>query len=299
MLRRKRLISPARKKYLFWWVNRVIQHFLSPRLMVRRLSSPVQSIRLLLSPISDRKLAPIRAADQNQMLAHAFRTLVEFRTQGAAIIQIDEFAEYFKITVLDTASSKSLGELLAESGSDKQRNNYHKFYELILINLLTKTEGAVNLFEIGLGSNNIDTLSNMGIHGTPGASLRAFRDFSQRIHVVGADIDRRVMFSEERIRTFFVNQLEKNSLLDMAEIVENSDLVIDDGLHNAEANLNVVLSYRDLMKSGSWLVVEDIAKEEFSLKLWLLIQALMPEFKSAVLDFPKSYVFVAQKQNVP
>ena len=65
-----------------------------------------------------------------------------------------------------------------------------------------------NIFEIGLGTNYKNIVSNMGINGKPGASLRAFRDYCPNASVFGADIDKRILFEEERIKTFYVDQTD-------------------------------------------------------------------------------------------
>ncbi|MDB9839765.1 hypothetical protein OAC57_05685 [Planktomarina temperata] len=62
------------------------------------------------------------------------------------------------------------------------------------------------IFEIGLGTNNVDIVSAMGTEGKPGASPRAFRDFWPEAQLIGADFDARILFSEDRIETYFVDQ---------------------------------------------------------------------------------------------
>ena len=58
----------------------------------------------------------------------------------------------------------------------------------------------LNIFEVGLGTNNVDVPSNMGKDGKPGASLRAWRDYFPN-----ADIDTRILFKEDKIQTFYTN----------------------------------------------------------------------------------------------
>ena len=79
-----------------------------------------------------------------------------------------------------------------------------------------------NVFECGIGTNNPDVPSSMGIHGKPGASLRVWyslfcttngllqRDYFPNATVYGADVDANVLFEEERIKTFHVNKLDPN-----------------------------------------------------------------------------------------
>ena len=51
----------------------------------------------------------------------------------------------------------------------------------------------------------------MSSNGKPGASLRVWRDYFYNAEIYGADIDK-TNFSEKRIKTFFVDQLDKKEI---------------------------------------------------------------------------------------
>jgi hypothetical protein len=131
--------------------------------------------------------------------------------------------------------------------------------------------------EIGLGTNNIDVPYNMGRGGSPGASLRAFRDLDSRINVIGADFDKRILFEEERIKTFYLNQRDPDTLSEFSEKIGlNFDLIIDDGLHAAHANLNSVWHLLPLLNPSGSIIVEDIVGR--TLPIWqLALKAFDPE----------------------
>src|SRR5437868_3571150 len=104
--------------------------------------------------------------------------------------------ESFASTAGARASAAKLKELFDFHGSDKaQHHDYHHLYGTILENRASISA----VFEIGLGTNNEDVVSNMGSSGRPGSSLRAFRDFLPTAKIFGADVDRRILFSEDRI----------------------------------------------------------------------------------------------------
>jgi hypothetical protein len=116
---------------------------------------------------------------------------------------IDFAVSIQKLIKRETSLSIKLGELFYNYGSDKSSpHNYHKIYS----NLLSSQKSVDRIFEIGLGTNNLDVVSTMGKNGKPGASLRAFRDCFLRAKIYGADFDSRILFNEERINTFFVDQ---------------------------------------------------------------------------------------------
>jgi hypothetical protein len=144
---------------------------------------------------------------------------------------------------------------------------------------------SLRFLEIGLGTPNIDVPSNMGPGGRPGASLRAFRDWAPNAVVVGADVDDRVLFSEERITTYFVDQTAPDTLksLGMRFARESFDVLIDDGLHTPEANLKFLEFALPLMKPEGAIVIEDVGYDTHG--FWQATAALV---STHVFRFMKS-----------
>jgi hypothetical protein len=177
----------------------------------------------------------------------------------------------------DSRASDELKALFIHYGSDKATDhNHHTLYGPIL----SDRGGIEAVLEIGLGSNNTDVVSHMGDAGQPGASLRAFRDFLPAAQIFGADIDRRVLFDEDRIKTFWVDQTSVASLSSLAEsLPAELDLVIDDGLHSPNANLAVLIFALGRLRQGGWLVIEDI--EASALPLWQLVAWMLPSLYQA------------------
>jgi hypothetical protein len=179
--------------------------------------------------------------------------------------------------------------LFERHGSDKSTDHdYHLLYGAILTRI-----GKVDaLLEIGLGTNNEDVVSSMGAQGRPGASLRAFAEFLPSARIYGADFDRRILFQEDRIRTFFVDQTELASFAEI-EALETFDLVIDDGLHAPNANLAVLLFALRRLNQGGFLVIEDIPAA--AQPLWHVVAGLMPAgWTSEIVQTKSALVFVAQ-----
>lgn len=178
----------------------------------------------------------------------------------------------FTDTPAKVAAAERLKSLLDGFGSDKARaHNYHHLYGAVL----AETDRIGRVVEIGLGTNNMDVVSHMGASGRPGASLRAFRKFLPHAEIVGADIDRRILFQEDRIATVFVDQTEPASFdaLDAA-IKGGCDLFIDDGLHAPAPNLTVLLFALDRLAPGGWLAIEDVAPE--ARPIWETAASLLP-----------------------
>jgi len=81
--------------------------------------------------------------------------------------------------------------------------------------------------------------------------------------VVGADIDTQILISEPGIHSMFVDQLDAGSIKIMREelVARHPDgysLIVDDGLHVAEANLNSLDCLLPILKSGGVYVIEDL-----------------------------------------
>jgi len=161
-------------------------------------------------------------------------------------------------SVQEQKDCKDLAELLARYGSDKSTK--HDYYLIYASTLKDKRSLPLSILEIGLGTNNTSIPSNMGAQGKPGASLRAFRDWGPHFTMYGADVDRNILFKEERISTFFVDQTDTESLAELASHFppQSLDMVIDDGLHTPWANLNTLNFAMGLIKPGGYLIIEDI-----------------------------------------
>jgi hypothetical protein len=175
----------------------------------------------------------------------------------------DEFFRHYK----PTRSTSELSDIMNRQQSDKGNgwHTYTQFYEYFFS---TKRSQVRNVFEVGLGTNNTDVQSNMGAAGSPGASLRGWREYFPRAHIFGADIDRRVLFQDYRISTFFVDQTDRRAVEGMWAVVGDVkfDLLIDDGLHEyhaCESLLSVSLS--KLAHEGIY-VIEDIVLQPDNLE---------------------------------
>jgi hypothetical protein len=193
----------------------------------------------------------------------------------------------------DERDRSDLGALFEIHGSDKStHHDYHRIYSSILKG---KREMPLNILEIGLGSNNLDVPSNMGLWGKPGASLRAFRDWAPHAHLFGADVDKRILFQEERISTFWVDQTDRSSLISLASQLSGKkfDLIIDDGLHLPHANFNTLDTLSTLLAETGIFVVEDI--EPIHKPFWQLARAaLAMKYESYFTTVKGGCVFVAR-----
>jgi len=204
-------------------------------------------------------------------------------------VEIEEFAQ----NVEERASAAALKKLLDRHGSDKASlHNYHHFYGPAL----SRISGDTALLEIGLGTSNPAVVSNMGSDGTPGASLRAFRDFMPLAMIYGADIDPGILFQEERIKTYWVDQANPQSFEELGrELPAMLDVIIDDGLHSPDANIRTLTFGLRKVKPGGWVVIEDISLATGV--LWKVIASLVSDgFEPFLFRTPGTYVFAVRRK---
>lgn len=168
-----------------------------------------------------------------------------------------------------------LSRLCELHGSDKGRinqspapyswpsHNYADFYEMLFAHC-RNTIGSI--LECGLGTNNPDVPSSMGINGRPGASLRVWRDYFPDANVVGIDIDPNILFSEERITTFQVDQTSKESITAFLEKIGDRqfDIIIDDGLHEFSAGLCLFDNTIARLAEHGVYLIEDVSQIDLS-----------------------------------
>lgn len=148
-------------------------------------------------------------------------------------------------------------------GSDKgNHHNYSTFYNYIFTHI--KNE-KLNIFEVGLGTNNVNVPSNMGINGRPGASLRGWRDYFKNSMIYGGDVDEGCLFEEERIKTFHTDQTDKRIIKKCWNNPElkdvEFDILIDDGLHEYNANRKFFDASVHKLKKGGIYILEDISED--------------------------------------
>lgn len=188
----------------------------------------------------------------------------------------------------------ALGELFREYGSDKSTD--HDYFEVYASILDGKRANPLKILEIGLGTNNLAVQSNMGLGGRPGASVRAFRDWAPNATVVGADVDRGILFEEERITTHWVDQTDPASLKALAEKAGGGyDLIIDDGLHLPHANFNTLEALLPALSASGTLVIEDI--DPIHLHYWHAAAEVLAHYDTYLSERRGGYIFVVRKRN--
>jgi len=158
-----------------------------------------------------------------------------------------------------------LCEIMGKNKSDKGNqdiiNSWHN-YTIIYYGLFKNIKDQkLNIFEMGIGTNNINIESNMGVDGRPGASLYGWSEFFPNSNIYGADIDKDVLFNTERIKTFFCDQTNQTLIKKLWNhniIPEYFDIIIDDGLHTLSSNVCFFENSIHKLNKNGYFIIEDI-----------------------------------------
>jgi hypothetical protein len=168
---------------------------------------------------------------------------------------------------------------MKKNNSDKGLgwHNYTILYDELFKNI---RHNNLRIFELGIGTNNINLPSNMGANGTPGASLRGWKEYFPISLIYGADIDTNILFTEDRIKTFFCDQTNSHIILNMWDNInlqDKFDIIIDDGLHTYDANITFFENSIHKLNKNGFYIIEDI------------ISDTIPQFESKINEWKNKY----------
>jgi len=171
--------------------------------------------------------------------------------------------------VFDEKTATPLCEIMGRNKSDKGSINitqsWHNYTTLYYSLFKDLKEKPLRIFELGLGTNNMDVPSNMGPGGRPGASLYGWKEFFPNAGIFGADIGRRVLFNAARISTFYCDQTNPEVIQNMwnnPELTDGFDIIVEDGLHTYSANVCFFENSIHKLKPSGYYVIEDILFSE-------------------------------------
>jgi hypothetical protein len=205
-------------------------------------------------------------------------TLKKVFGDGRALPTRAKFASHFDEKYV-VRYQRSHGSLLAslcdKYGSDKgtegrgptpypwPAHTYVRFYEQIFAHC---RESITTVLECGIGTNNPTLTSTMGAQGAPGASLRVWRDYFPNANVVGVDIDRAILFEDDRITTHYVDQTNQQTVREKwaTNCDPAMDLIIDDGLHTFAAARSFFEASIGQLKLTGIYVIEDVLAEDLN-----------------------------------
>jgi SAM-dependent methyltransferase len=184
--------------------------------------------------------------------------------------------------------------VMSRYGSDKGQGKHN--YTTVYSELFGAwRDRPLRIFELGMGTNKPHLASTMGTDARPGASIRGWRDLFPHALVYGADIDRDILFQDDRIQTFYCDQLDQNAIRELwSQPVFDAglDILIEDGLHTFDANISFLNGSLSLLRPGGVYVIEDIGKETIPAwrdRLETDYSKRFPDYEFALVLLPHPY----------
>ena len=203
------------------------------------------------------------------------------------------------IYLFDESQSTPLCEIMGRNKSDKGSiniqdswHNYTTFYYSIFKDL---TKNQLRIFELGVGTNNINIPANMGEYGRPGASLYGWSEFFTNSHIFGADIDNDILFNTKKIKTYYCDQTNPDSIKKLwnnTDLLDNFDIIIEDGLHEFYANVCFFENSIHKLKPNGYYIIEDIKNNEE-----YLFENKIKEWESQYKDCSFTLLKILSKRN--
>lgn len=173
----------------------------------------------------------------------------------------------------DADFADMFAESFDRAGSDKASwHAYHEIYSHLLAGR------KVNSFlEIGLFLS--DT--------APTTDLHSWAEVFPDADIYGADWKAHLLFNSERVKTFYVNQEDRNSFSQLkAQLPEKIDVILDDASHMLDKTINTFEEMYDCVSDGGLYLIEDILVRRYSDSDWEQnINELMDYFSKTDLKY--------------
>lgn len=174
--------------------------------------------------------------------------------------------------MFNVINTTPLCEIMERNKSDKGgidlKKSWHNYTPIYYDLFQGIRFNSLKIFELGLGTNNVNIPSHMGINGRPGASLFGWSEFFPNSEIYGADIDSNILFSNERIKTFYCDQTNPESIKNLWNnpiLSQQFDIIIEDGLHEFDANVCFFENSIHKLSKGGYYIIEDVWNHEIKL----------------------------------
>lgn len=157
--------------------------------------------------------------------------------------------------------------------SSKPEGEYRDFLD----NLLSDTQ------------NKYKTILEIGI--SEGAGIFSLRDYYSNSYIWGVDIDPATFITNETQikKCDCVDQLKLNSLtLNAEKFSTKYDLIVDDGWHHPESQINSLIAYLPYLNLNGLYIVEDIVHRDYY-KIFLRVKDILAQ-KNFEVSYHKFHV---------
>jgi hypothetical protein len=150
----------------------------------------------------------------------------------------------------DLEFEETIRGIFLQTPSDKAQHGYMQLYASIFTQ-----QGPFDLIiEFGIGGTDRLRQAN---------SLTAWSEISEKSKIIGFDINTKSFFNNSRVTSYFADQtdwrsMERDVLTRINDQQPGKVLIIDDGLHQPIAFINVIRVFNKLSNVTTTLVIEDL-----------------------------------------
>ena len=200
------------------------------------------------------------------------RLLLESRTRNLIKYKYSTYYSKKEICELSKLCAKYTADKGYVQNQDKidknfKIHNYHNYSDYYSEVFSLSRNNIKKVFELGIGNVNKENILNMNKLGeqySPGASLKVWRDYFKNAMIYGADHDESALFSEERIKTYYVDQANTETILEMWKKINEKDfdIIIDDGCHRYEETVNFFENSKKFLRRDGIYIIEDIVPSQ-------------------------------------
>jgi len=151
----------------------------------------------------------------------------------------------------DENFAKKLSLEFTAAGSDKSSHHgYEEVYSHLLAHRSPKSFLEIGLF---LGDNQ---------HTDLFAWAETFPDAD----IYGADIKEHLLFERGKIKTYFIDQKNPNTLQHLKKLIgKKVDIVLDDASHIVELTIKTFENMFDIVEDGGIYMIEDILFDNYNM----------------------------------
>ena len=149
-----------------------------------------------------------------------------------------------------------LCEIAFKYGTDKCPRIHHFYTPFYYDFFKDKRESMKKFLELGIGGRRVMKFTPQYVTG---ASLRMWRDFFPNAQIYGADYTDRLLFEDERIKTYLCDSRKKEDLVNLIKQTGSDlDVFLDDGDHRMNSQLQLCLDMMPLLQKKVTYIIEDV-----------------------------------------
>ncbi len=182
--------------------------------------------------------------------------------------------EFVKSNELNNVTE--LCQIFKEFGSDKS-SDWHNYSPLYHELFKKYKNNNINIMECGIYS---------------GASIHSWKKYFPIANIYACDINSNFFINDERVQSFYCNQDNKFDIQNLwgNNVLKNIefDIIIDDGKHEFNSNLNFLTNSIHKTKKGGLFIVEDLTNYTKS-RFFDIINQLKSDYNLSqieVVDLP-------------